>query len=487
MKYEALALTIAGSDSGGGAGIQADLKTFQTFNVFGMSVVTSVTSQNTLNVRSILDVDSNIVADQIDMIMEDMGCDAAKTGMVSNKEIIDVIANKVKEHGIDKLVVDPVMVSKSGARLLKKEAEKELMLKLLPLAYLITPNIPEAELITGIELKTKDDIKIAAEKIYELGAANVLIKGGHSDDYSSTDLLFDGENFRIFSNKRIKSKNTHGTGCTLSSAITASLAKGHSLADSIRIAKDFITRSIENAPDIGKGWGPLYHKTIPKDISAFEREAKDFDFWFSKNENVFESEFLAEKMLFPKSNNSLSVGVGSGLFASKLGIKNGVEPSKEMAKLAESRGINVKIGRAEKIPFASDQFDVVLLSTILSYVKEPIKAFQEAHRVLKKGGHIVVSILAREGSYTMLYDLARLVGKFDMKRAPQYPYPIKFIKGAEWISFEETDKLMREVGFTDFEYAQTLTKHPKYSDEKIEKPQKGYKHGDYVVIKATKK
>ncbi|MBS3740794.1 MAG: bifunctional hydroxymethylpyrimidine kinase/phosphomethylpyrimidine kinase [Candidatus Cloacimonetes bacterium] len=487
MEYEALALTIAGSDSGGGAGIQADLKTFQTFNVFGMSVVTSVTSQNTQDVRSIEDIDAKIVGDQIDMIMEDMGCDAAKTGMVSNEKIIETIAKKVKEHNIKKLVVDPVMVSKSGARLLKKEAEKAMLLKLIPTAYLLTPNIPEAVLITGIPIKNKDDVKIAAEKIYELGAANVLIKGGHFEEDTVTDVLFDGDSFRSFSDKRIDSQNTHGTGCTLSSAITASLAKDLTLYDSIKIAKDFITRSIENAPHIGKGYGPLYHKTIPKDISAFDREAKDFDYWFSKNENVFQAEFLAEKELFPESENSLSIGVGSGLFAAKLGIKNGVEPSKEMAKLAEKRGINVEIGTAEQIPFASNKFDVVLLSTVLSYVTDPLKALREAHRVLKKDGHIVVSFLAREGSYTMLYDLARLMGKFDMERAPSYPYPIKFIKGASWVSFEQTDKLMHQVGFTDFEYVQTLTKHPKYTDEDVEKPQKGYKKGDYIVIKARKK
>jgi len=486
MKYKGIALTIAGSDSGGGAGIQADLKTFQAFNVFGISVITSITSQNTLGVRSIQDVNPKIVGDQIDMVMEDMGCGAAKTGMVSNKEIIETIADRVTKYDIDQLVVDPVMVSKSGNRLLKKDAESVLIEKLLPLAYLVTPNTGEAEIISGMKIINIEDAKKAAKKIAELGAKNVLIKGGHLEGDKAIDILFNGSQYTIFESERIDSKNTHGTGCTLSSAITASLSRGENLLNAVKIAKDYVTRAIENAPEIGKGFGPLYHPIIPKTISAFETEAKDFDYWFSKNKNVFESEFLAEKEFISNPENAISIGVGSGLFASRLGIKKGVEPSKDMAELARQRGIEVKIGTAEDIPYDSEKFDTVLLSTVLSYCKDPLKALKESFRILKKGGNIVVSFLPREGSYSMLYDLARLEGQFDADRAPENPYPLKFIKGANWISIETVKDLLNKAGFVDFEYVQTLTRHPRYTNEEIEKPVGGYKSGDFVVIRARK-
>lgn len=486
MKYEGIALTIAGSDSGGGAGIQADLKTFQAFNVFGVSVITSITSQNTLGVRSILDTESKIVGDQIDMIMEDMGCDAAKTGMVSNGEIIEIIADRVKKHNIDRLVVDPVMVSKSGNRLLKQDAESTLIDRLLPLAYLITPNAMEAEIISGIKISGIKEAKKAAEKIASMGAGGVLIKGGHLEEHRAIDILFAQGEFTVFESDRIDSKNTHGTGCTLSSAIAASLCVDENLANAVSIAKEYITRAIENAPEIGKGFGPLYHNITPKPISAFQKEAKDFDFWFSKNKNVFESELLAEKELLPDSENAVSIGVGSGLFASRLGIKKGVEPSEDMANLARQKGLEVKIGAAEDIPYEDEKFDTVLLSTVLSYCKDPLKALKESFRILKQGGHVIVSFLPREGSYTMLYDLARVHGQFDPDRAPEHPYPVKFIKGANWISIERVKELLQDVGFEDLEYVQSLTRHPRYTDEGIEKPARGYKQGDFVVIRARK-
>ncbi len=486
MQYEGIALTIAGSDSGGGAGIQADLKTFQAFNVFGVSAITSVTSQNTLGVRSIQDIAPEIVGDQIDMIMEDMGCDAAKTGMVSSKEIIEVAADKIKKHKINKLVVDPVMVSKSGNRLLKKDAESVLTEKLLPLSYLVTPNTGEAEIISGVKISNIEDAKKAAKKIVGLGAKNVLIKGGHLEGNKAIDILYNGSRYTVFESERIDSKNTHGTGCTLSSAITASLSRGENLLNSVKVAKDYITRAIENAPEIGKGFGPLYHLIIPKAISAFEREAKDFDYWFSKNKNVFESELLAEKEFISNTENAISIGVGSGIFASRLGIKKGVEPSKDMAKLARKRGIDVKIGTAEDIPYEDNKFSTVLLSTVLSYCKDPLKALKESFRILKDGGHVIVSFLPREGSYSMLYDLAKVGGQFDPDRAPENPYPLIFIKGAYWLSIEKVKDLLNKAGFIDFKYIQTLTRHPRYTNEDIEKPVEGYKKGDFVVIKARK-
>jgi len=487
MKYKGIALTIAGSDSGGGAGIQADLKTFQAFSVFGVSAITSITSQNTVGVRSVQDIDPDIVGDQIDMIMEDMGCNAAKTGMVSNIKIIETIAGRVKKYNIDKLVIDPVMVSKSGDRLLKKEAENILIKKLLPLSYLITPNVHEAEIISGIKISGIEDAKKAAKKIADLGVYNILMKGGHLKEDKAIDILYSDKKYTVIESERIDSQNTHGTGCTLSSAITAALAQDNNLVDAVHIAKEYVTRAIKNAPDIGKGFGPLYHKITPQSVSAFKTDAKDFDFWFSKNKNIFEAEFLAEKELFPGPENAVSIGVGSGLFASRLGIAKGVEPSEDMAALARKRGIDVKIGTAENIPFEDETFTTVLLSTVLSYCDNPLKALQEAFRILRKGGQIVVSFLPREGSYTMFYDLARIQGEFDPERTPEYPYPLKFIAGSTWRSIEHIKKLLHQAGFTDLEYAQTLTKHPRYSNEDIEKPSKGYKKGDFVVIKAKKK
>jgi len=463
------------------------LKTFQTFNVFGMSVVTSVTSQNTLGVRSIHDIHPNIVGDQIDMIMKDMGTDAAKTGMVSNKEIIEIVVDRVKKYEIEKLVVDPVMVAKSGARLLKEDAEKALIERLLPIAFLITPNVFEADIIGGTKIRDIEDAKKSAKIIQSKGVKFVLLKGGHLSGEKAIDILFDGRKYTYYESERIDTKNTHGTGCTFSAAITAGLSKGMNIHNAIKVAKDYITRAIRNAPDnIGKGQGPLYHNVKPLEISAFEGTAEDFDSWFNKNKVVFESELLAEKHFLADPKDSVSIGVGSGLFASSLGIEYGVEPSKEMAKLAEKRGIKVKIGTAEKVPFENERFNTVLLSTVLSYVDDPQKAVREACRILKHNGHVVVSFLAKESSYAMMYDLAYLRGKHDPETAPKYPYPIKFIKGTHWLSANEVSDLLKEAGFVDLKYVQTLTKHPRYTNDEIEDPIEGHEKGDYIVIQGRK-
>lgn len=262
--YKAKALTIAGSDSGGGAGIQADLKTFQAFDVFGMSVITSVTAQNTQGIRSIQDVDPNVVGDQIDMIVEDIGMDAIKIGMLSNTSIIRVVIEKIKKYGFEKIVVDPVMISKSGVLLLKKEAEDFLIKNLLPLALLITPNLYEAEKISNFEIYNIETAKKAAEIIYKKGIKNVLIKGGHLPGNKAIDIFYNGVSYEYFKAEKLNTKNTHGTGCTYSAAITASIAKGLDLYNSIYIAKDYITRAIKNSPtNIGKGAGPLYHNIKP--------------------------------------------------------------------------------------------------------------------------------------------------------------------------------------------------------------------------------
>jgi hydroxymethylpyrimidine/phosphomethylpyrimidine kinase len=487
MNYEGKALTIAGSDSGGGAGIQADLKTFHAFSVYGMSVLTAVTAQNTKGVYAVHDIPAEIVGAQIDAVIKDISPNGIKTGMVSNQEIIETIVDRIKKYGLNILVVDPVMVAKSSDRLLQKEAEKSLIEELLPIAYLVTPNVLEAEIISGISIKNIEDAQRASKIIHKKGPRYVLLKGGHLQEEEAVDILFDGGSYHYFRSERIDTVNTHGTGCTYSAAITAGLAKGMNIHNSIEAAKDYIFRAIKNAPDnLGSGNGPLYHKIEPLQPSAFEEEAGDFDAWFDKNRIIFDSELLAEKQFLKNPGKAISIGVGSGLFASKLGIKYGVEPAKGMADLARKRGIEVKIGTAEKVPFPNGMFDTVLLSTILSYAKDPQQAVYEAYRILKPGGHVVISYLTREGSYAMMYDLAYLRGRHDPEISPKYPYPVKFIRGTRWLSTGETISLLKQAGFKDLKFVQTLTKHPKYTNDELEEPVEGYDKGDYVVVQGRK-
>ena len=252
------ALTIAGSDSGGGAGIQADLKTFAAHGVFGMSVITAVTAQNTLGVLAVQDILPEIIAKQIEAIFEDMGADAVKVGMVSQPQTIRVIATGLRKYAPPLVVVDPVMVSKSGYHLLQPEAELVLVQELLPLATVVTPNIPEAEAIIGRSIVTFADMEEAARVIHAMGPQHVLLKGGHRAD-DATDILFDGHRFVRFEAPRVPTKNTHGTGCTLSSAIAANLARGLSVEQAVGAAKRYITVAIEHALPIGKGVGPTHH------------------------------------------------------------------------------------------------------------------------------------------------------------------------------------------------------------------------------------
>ncbi|MBI4228929.1 MAG: bifunctional hydroxymethylpyrimidine kinase/phosphomethylpyrimidine kinase [Deltaproteobacteria bacterium] len=255
-----IALTIAGSDSGGGAGVQADLKTFTAYNVYGMSVITSITAQNTQSVAGIHDLPPEFVELQIESVVEDIGVDAVKTGMLSNKGIIASVAKKLTQYKIEKIVIDPVMRAKSGDVLLRSDAEFTLINELLPLAYLVTPNLPEAEAISGYKISSANEMKEAAEKIKSLGSQNVLIKGGHLDwSKDAIDILFDGDEFYQFSSPRIDTKNTHGTGCTYSAAICAGLAKGYDLQEAVKDAKEFVTQAIRESFDLGKGHGPLNH------------------------------------------------------------------------------------------------------------------------------------------------------------------------------------------------------------------------------------
>jgi len=252
------ALTIAGSDSGGGAGIQADLKTFSAFRVFGMSVITAVTAQNSLGVQGVENLPPAFVAQQLRSVLEDFGADAAKCGMLSTAPIIEAVATELTSHRIEKLVVDPVMVAKSGDQLLQPEARAALADRILPLALLVTPNLPEAEVLAGIRVAEPEDMEEAARRIHLMGPRYVLVKGGHLKG-DATDLLWNGRDFTRFSTPRIDSQNTHGTGCTFSAAIAAGLARGQALGDAIRSAKAYVTRAIREGFRGGRGVGQLRH------------------------------------------------------------------------------------------------------------------------------------------------------------------------------------------------------------------------------------
>jgi len=251
-------LTIAGSDSGGGAGIQADLKTFHAFGCYGMSVLTAITAQNTQGVHGVENLPPEFVALQLESVVNDLGVDAAKTGMLSNAEIIQALSKTIEQLDVPHLVVDPVMRSKGGDRLLRDDAQQALIEEIIPLAELITPNIPEAEVLAGRPIKTKDDMREAAKVIHNQGAKNVLVKGGHREE-DAVDILFDGSEFTDYFADRIQSKNTHGTGCTYSAAIAANLALGYELKKAILISKKYITEAIRSSFDLGKGIGPLNH------------------------------------------------------------------------------------------------------------------------------------------------------------------------------------------------------------------------------------
>ncbi len=254
------AMTIAGSDSGGGAGIQADLKTFAALGVYGTSAIVALTAQNTLGVAGIHEVPPEFVAAQIDAILDDIGADAAKTGMLASSAIIAAVADRLRAHRFTKLVVDPVMVAKSGDPLLKAEAVAALKAELLPLALVVTPNLPEAEVLVGRKLAGESDVRQAAREIRAMGPANVIVKGGHREDRGeAVDLLFDGREFREYRAERIDTPHTHGTGCTFSAAIAAGLARGLDVPDAVALAKRYLTEAIRHAEPIGRGRSPVHH------------------------------------------------------------------------------------------------------------------------------------------------------------------------------------------------------------------------------------
>jgi hydroxymethylpyrimidine/phosphomethylpyrimidine kinase len=253
-------LIMAGSDSGGGAGIQADIKAVTAMGGFAATAITALTAQNTEGVHGVVAIEPGFIAQQIEVVLSDIGADALKTGMLHSAEVIEVVASQLKKHapGVP-LVVDPVMVAKGGHRLLLSEAETALRDRLLPMAALITPNLLEAEVLAGFPVRTEADMKRAAEKLASLGAGAVLMKGGHLEGDRVVDILFHDGRFERFDGARIESRHTHGTGCTLASAIAAGLAQKLAMRDAVARARAYVRRAIETAPGYGRGHGPLNH------------------------------------------------------------------------------------------------------------------------------------------------------------------------------------------------------------------------------------
>ncbi len=252
-------LSIAGSDPSGGAGIQADLKTASALGAYGMAVITALTAQNTRTVAGVHEVPADFVALQIDTIFADITPDAVKTGMHASAAIIEVVAAKAVEHSFRNLVVDTVMVARSGDRLLRQDAVQAMRQKLVPLAHVLTPNLPEAEDLLSRELRNDLDVREAARELEAMGARNVVIKGGHREGDTVTDVLFDGEAFHDFSGPRIETTSTHGTGCTFATAIATFLARGEPVPDAVGHAKEYVTEALRRAYPIGGGHGPVHH------------------------------------------------------------------------------------------------------------------------------------------------------------------------------------------------------------------------------------
>lgn len=297
-----IALTIAGSDSGGGAGIQADLKTFAALGVYGASVITSVTAQNTLEVTGIHDLPAEFITLQLDTVMHDFPIDAVKTGMLSNPLIIRAISERLQALGVEKLVVDPVMVAKGGAALLRKEAEAELIERLLPLAYVVTPNLGEAEVLAGLSIRNVEEMEQAARRIHAKGSRHVVVKGGHLTG-PPVDVFFDGQRFQYFEEERIETKSLHGTGCTFASAIAAELAKGAEVIEAVRHAKAFITTAIRLAEPIGHGFGPTHH------FGALYRQAARYDIILQLEEAVTQLREGGIAALIPEVQSNLGLAL----------------------------------------------------------------------------------------------------------------------------------------------------------------------------------
>ena len=259
MKIKSKVLIIAGSDSSGGAGIQADIKTVTIFGSYAMTAITAVTAQNTKGVKKIISIPKEIVKKQMTMILDDIGANSVKIGMLHNVEIVKSVYNVLKKYKLKNVVLDPVMIAKGGARLIDDDSIKYLKRLLIPKCTIITPNIPEAEILTGRSISTKEDMIQAAKKIISMGSKNVLLKGGHIKNKMIFDILVTKKDIKIYKKRKINTKNTHGTGCTLSSALATCLSQNNNIYKSCEISLKYVNRAIINSPGYGKGYGPLNH------------------------------------------------------------------------------------------------------------------------------------------------------------------------------------------------------------------------------------
>ena len=295
-------LTIAGSDSGGGAGIQADLKTITLLGGYGMSVLTALTAQNSTGVQAIHEIPTSFVEAQIDSVLSDIGADAIKTGMLMNGEVVEVVSKKIRQYGVQKVVVDPVMVAKSGVLLLRRDAQDVLIKRLIPLATVVTPNLLEASALARLKVNSLEEMKKAAHRIYELGARYVVVKGGHLKGMA-IDLLYDGKHFVEMEGPKIETKNTHGTGCTFASAIATLLARGDTVSEAVRKAKSFTIMAIQSSLNLGKGYGP----TNPSAYVLREMDRYRVIQELKKAVNVLKKEKIGD--LIPEVSSNLGYAV----------------------------------------------------------------------------------------------------------------------------------------------------------------------------------
>jgi hydroxymethylpyrimidine/phosphomethylpyrimidine kinase len=295
-------LTIAGSDSGGGAGIQADLKTITLLGGYGMSVLTALTAQNSTGVQAIHEIPTSFVEAQIDSVLSDIGADAIKTGMLMNGEVVEVVSKKIRQYGVQKVVVDPVMVAKSGVLLLRRDAQDVLIKRLIPLATVVTPNLLEASALARLKVNSLEEMKKAAHRIYELGARYVVVKGGHLKGMA-IDLLYDGKHFVEMEGPKIETKNTHGTGCTFASAIATLLTRGDTVSEAVRKAKSFTIMAIQSSLNLGKGYGP----TNPSAYVLREMDRYRVIQELKKAVNVLKKEKIGD--LIPEVSSNLGYAV----------------------------------------------------------------------------------------------------------------------------------------------------------------------------------
>jgi hydroxymethylpyrimidine/phosphomethylpyrimidine kinase len=400
------ALTIAGSDSGGGAGIQADIKTFEAHGVFGMSAITAVTAQNTLGVSRVLAIPPDMVVAQIDAVVSDLGAAATKIGMLANAAIASAVADAIRRHALPHVVLDTVMVAKGGARLIDEDAIDVIRTELIPLAAVVTANMPEAEALTGLSLRTVADLRTAARALVEAGARAVVVKGGHLDG-PAIDVFDDGRTVHEFRVARIATRHSHGTGCTLAAAIAARLARGDALVDAVRLAKDYVTRAIAEAPELGHGHGPLKHGvyTLPMSLPRLA---------------VLREPLSLAQLSADLERDIRNVGEGCGALCSFVGVVRATHRGREVQYLEY------------------EAFDALALKAFAVIESEVAEAWPSArmalhHRVGRlEIGDASVVIVAAAAHRAESFQVCRYVIERVKQIAPVWKHEF-FRDGAEWV------------------------------------------------------